>query len=516
MLRFWPGNAIAVRARASLPRNEWAHVTVSYDASGKAAGLKIYVNGQLAEVEIVRDNLYKNLDASGAGTGLQFGQRERSAGLKGGVVDELRVYSRALSPLEVAQLNDGNTFAGTLAQPDEAALRNYYFAAIDPDVAAAREALRQSRARLFNVQNAVFEIVTMKEMAQPRQSYLLTRGAYDAPKDKPVARTTPAVLPAFAAAAPRDRLGLARWLRDPHHPLTARVAVNRYWQLFFGRGLVATTENFGSQGALPTHPELLDWLARDFIASGWNVKRLCKQIVLSSTYRQRSAADQHRRERDPDNLLLARGPSHRLSAEMLRDAALAAGGLMVERFGGPPARPYQPPGLWKGQNPFLPEYVPDTGLGLYRRSLYTFWRRTSPPPNMLAFDAPSREVCVVRRQSTSTPLQPFVLLNDPQFVEAARGLGELLLTADCTTLEERLTVAFRRAATRAPTKSEVQILALIYREQLELFRQSPEAAQQYLKTGSLPVAKAFDPVELAAATATASAILNLDASLMVR
>jgi hypothetical protein len=516
LLRFWPGNAMAVRARASMPRNQWVHVAVSYDASGKAAGLRIFMNGQPAEVEVVRDNLYKNMDAAGAGTGLQFGQRERSAGLKGGLLDELRVYARPLSPVEVAQLEDNRSLATACAQKDESKLRPYYFAALDPEVLKARENLRQARERLFNAQNAVFEVVTMKEMAEPRQAYLLTRGAYDAPKDKPVGRNTPAVLPAFGGSPPRDRLELARWLTNPRHPLTARVAVNRYWQLFFGRGLVATTENFGSQGALPTHPELLDWLARDFIASGWDVKRLCKQMVLSATYLQRSAADQQRRERDPDNLLLAHGPNHRLSAEMLRDAALAAGGLMVERLGGPPARPYQPPGLWKGQNPFLPEYVPDTGLGLYRRSLYTFWRRTSPPPNMLAFDAPSREVCVVRRQTTSTPLQPFVLLNDPQFVEAAHGLGEELLNANCTTLEERLAFAFRRAATRAPTARELHLLVEMFREQLELFKRDPSAAQKFLKIGNLPASKTCDPVELAAAAATASAILNLDASLTVR
>ena len=290
---------------------------------------------------------------------------------------------------------------------------------MDAEVGKTRLELQKSRQQLFAAQTGVFEIMTMAEQPQPRQAHELVRGSYDAPKDKPVGRLTPAALPPFPKEAPRNRLGLARWLTDPGHPLAARVAVNRYWQMFFGRGIVAGAENFGLQGAVPSHPELLDWLARDFIASGWNVKALCKKIMLSSTYRQRSFATPKLRERDPDNLLYARGPSRRLSAEMLRDAALATGGLLVAQLGGPPVKPYQPPGLWKGQNAFLPEYVPDKGDGLYRRSLYTFWRRTSPPPNMLAFDVPGREVCVVRRQSTSTPLQPLVLLNDPQFVEAA-------------------------------------------------------------------------------------------------
>jgi hypothetical protein len=294
------------------------------------------------------------------------------------------------------------------------------------------------------------------------------------------------------------------------------VAVNRYWQMFFGRGIVATTENFGQQGALPTHPDLLDRLARDFIASGWDVKGLCRTVVLSSTYRQRSAATAQLRERDPDNLLLARGPSRRLSAEILRDAVLAAGGLLSERVGGPPVKPYQPPGLWKGQNAFLPEYVADKGEGLYRRSLYTFWRRTSPPPNMLTFDAPSREVCVVRRQSTSTPLQPLVLLNDPQFVEAARALGERMLREGGNSLEEMLIFAFRQAATRRPTDRELGLLKGLYQGQLEMFRNDLDSARKYLKTGDRPPAAGLDPADLAAAAVTANAVLNLDAAVTTR
>lgn len=535
--RFWPGNAIAIRTRAALSAAEWLHVAVSYDASGKATGLRIYLNGKLADTDVVRDNLVKNADGgtprlntANGPAGLILGERFRSPGLKGGLIDELRVFDRALSAIEVAHLHDGAALTAALAGKDEAALRPYYFATVDAETMRARRELAQARQKLFAAQTAVFEVMTMTELPQPRQAYLLTRGAYDAPKDKPVRRQTPAALPSFPAGGPRDRLGLARWLTDPRHPLTARVAVNRYWQLFFGRGLVATAENFGTQGQLPTHPELLDWLARDFISPsphpsppggeggvrGWDVKGLCKQIVLSSTYRQRSAAPPGLRERDPENRLLARSPSRRLSAEMLRDAALATAGLLVDRLGGPPAKPYQPPGLWKGQNAFLPEYVPDTGEGLYRRSVYTFWRRTSPPPNMLAFDAPSREVCVVRRQTTTTPLQPLVLLNDPQFVEAARSLGERFLRAPGASPDERLGFAFRLTATRQPTEHELRLLADLYREQLQLFHRDPAAAQKFLKTGNRPPADGINSVELAAAAATASALLNLDASLTTR
>lgn len=514
LARFWPGNAIAVRTRAGVPAKQWTHVAVTYDASGRAAGMRIYLDGRPADLEIVRDHLTKNTEPGGSG--LTFGERFRSPGLKGGVVDELRVFNRSLSPVAVGQVYDGKALAEAIGRKDEAALRPYYFGAVDQEVGRAREALRQARERLFGLETGVFDIMTMEEMRQPRQAYVLARGAYDAPKNRPVGRQTPASMPPFPTDAPLNRLGLARWLTQPNHPLTARVAVNRLWQLFFGRGIVATAENFGTQGVLPTHPELLDWLAREFVSSGWDVKRLCKEIVLSATYRQRSAAPPALRERDPDNLLLARGPSRRLSAEMLRDSVLAAGGLLVDRLGGPPAKPYQPPGLWKEQNTFLPPYVPDTGEGLYRRSLYTFWRRTSPPPNMLAFDAPSREVCVARRQPTTTPLQPLVLLNDPQFVEAARGLGERMVREGGGSIGERIVYGFRRGATRRPTEGEKALLVRLYETQREMFRKDPEAARKYLHVGGRPPAAGLDPVEVAAASIVANAVLNLDAAVMTR
>jgi hypothetical protein len=514
LVRFWPGNAAAIRTRESLPARAWVHVAVSHDGTGRAAGMRIYLDGRPADVEVVRDCLTRDIQPPG-GT-LVFGERFRSPGLKDGLLDEVRIYDRALTDIEVAQLHDGRSLADALARKDADALRPYYLTAVDPEAAKARAELRQARQRLFAAETGVFDIMTMQEMPQPRTAYVLTRGNYDAPKDRPVGRDTPMSLLPFPAAAPRDRLGLARWLTERRHPLTARVAVNRVWQLCFGRGIVATTENFGTQGALPTHPELLDWLARDFIASGWDVKALCRQIVLSSTYRQRSAATPALRERDPDNMLLARGPSRRLSAEELRDAALAAGGLLAQEIGGPPVKPYQPPGMWRGMNAFLPEYVPDKGEKLHRRSLYTFWRRTSPPPNMLAFDAPSREVCVVRRQTTSTPLQPLVLLNDPQFVEAARALGERMLREGGKTPQERLAYAFRQAATRQPTERELRLLVELYEGQLRLFRADPVAAQQFLKTGDRPPAPGLEPAELAASAATTGAIMNLDAAVSTR
>jgi hypothetical protein len=489
-------------------------VSASYDGSGKAAGLRIHLNGARAEADILRDRLYKNLEAGGKG--LIFGERFRSVGLKGGLLDDLHIFNRALTDLEIAQVYDGRSLIDALGRKYAAALWPYFLSAVDGEISKARAELQQARQRLFAAENDIFEVMVMEELPHPRQAYVLARGSYDAPKDKPVKRITPAALPPFPKEAPSNRLGLARWLTDPAHPLTARVAINRYWQMFFGRGIVATTENFGLQGAVPTHPDLLDWLALDFIASGWDVKALCKKIVLSATYRQRSALSPKLRERDPDNVLLARGPSRRLSAEMLRDAALTGSGLLVRKIGGPPVKPHQPSGLWKGQNAFLPEYVPDKGEGLYRRSLYTFWRRTSPPPNMLAFDVPSREVCVVRRQSTNTPLQPLVLLNDPQFVEAARGFGERMLGQKGATLSDQLTFAFRLAATRNPTDGELELLSGLYQRQLDLFRKDLDAARKYLRTRERPLAEEFDAAELAAAAVTANVILNLDAAIMIR
>jgi hypothetical protein len=514
MIRFWPGNALAVRTPTPLAAGQWIHVAITYDGSGRAAGVRIYLNGRPAALDVVRDCLVKNLEVGG--NGLTFGQRFRSTGLKDGRIDELRIYGRVLAPVEVAHIYDGKALADALVHHEAETLRPYYLEAVDAEAARAHLELRQARQRLFAAQTGIFEIMTMEKSSQTRQAYILARGRYDAPKNRPVGRLTPAALLTFPKEAPSNRVGLARWLTHPRHPLTARVAVNRVWQLFFGLGIVATTENFGTQGALPTHPELLDSLARDLITSGWNFKRLCKQIVLSATYRQRSAAFWELRGKDPDNLLLARGPARRLSAEMLRDSALAAGGLLVSKIGGPPTRPYQPPGLWRGMNAFLPAYVPDQGEGLYRRSLYTFWRRTSPPPNMMTFDAPTREVCVVRRASTSTPLQPLVLLNDPQFVEAARGLGERMLTEGGASAEERLTFAFRQAASRHPSARELALLKQLYTVQRTLFHQEPAAARKYLQIGKHPARQRLDPVELAAAAVTVSAILNLDAALMTR
>jgi len=364
----------------------------------------------------------------------------------------------------------------------------------------------------------VMEISVMKELQEPRPAYVLARGRYDAAKTEEgrVTRSTPASLPSFSPEPPKDRLALAAWLTNPKHPLTARTAVNRFWQLLFGRAIVATPENFGTQGAEPSHPDLLDWLARDFINSRWDVKAMLKKIVLSATYRQDSKLRPELQKKDPENLLLARGPSQRLPAEMIRDTALAASGLLDEKEGGPPVSPYMPGDLWRESNSMSPAYRQSVGTDVYRRSLYTVWKRTAPMPDMTAFDSPSREVCSVKRTSTVTPQQAFVLLNDTQFVEASRVLAERALKKGGSMPSERIRFAFRCLTGRPPDASELKLLEELFAEQTSIFKGEPERAEKLIAVGERKRDASLDPVELAAMTSVSQAIMNLDATIWKR
>lgn len=517
--REWPGNCIAIRGKDPVPVNEWTHVVVSYDGSSKAAGLKLFLNGREAPVEIVRDHLTRN---GGSGPGITFGERVRDSGLRNGAVDDVRIYTRPVSAIEVKALHADEPLAGIIASTprDEAGLallRGYYFSAVDPDVRKATADLRILRQKFRQTVDEVPEIPVMQEMAEPRPAWILARGAYDHPTGDPVGRGTPSSLPPFPKDQPLNRLGLARWLTGPDHPLTARVQVNRVWQHFFGRGLVATTENFGSQGEAPSHPELLDWLARDFVSHGWDLKRLCRQILLSSTYSQDSKASRELRAKDPANILLARGPAKRLSGEDLRDQALALSGLLQPAIGGPPAKPYLPDSAsWRVLNNMVPEYKRDAAPGIYRRSLYSFWRRTAPPPGMVAFDVPGRDVCTVRRQQTNTPLQPLVMLNDPQFVEASRGLAIRMFKEGGADPAEKVRWLFRETLDRAPTEPEMSLLTALFNEQLEIFRKDSTQADAYLKVGDLKPPADLPAVDLAAATVLANAVINLDEAITLR
>ena len=520
MIRFWPGNAIAVQTRKPIKRGEWVHVAVTYDASISAKGMRIYVNGQAVQ-EIIRDNLYKS--PAHSGNGIIFGQRYRDRTLQGVVIDELRAYNRDLSGIEAAQLFDGHSLVKAISERQTDVLREYYFLNIDQGVASARTALTNAQAQLIDYQSDFRETMVMQEMPQPRDTFCLARGAYDAPKtpEKQVFPDVPEAIGALGKKVPRNRLGLSRWLTNPNHPLTARVAVNRIWQIFWGRGLSVTSENFGTQGSLPSHPQLLDWLARNFVQSGWDTKQLCKTITLSATYRQSSTANRILRERDPENTLLARGPSRRLSAEMIRDTALSASGLLNRDLSGPPVSPYQPAGLWREANSMSPAYEQSVGRALYRRSIYTVSKRTAPTPNMVAFDATAREVCSARRQSTNTPIQALVLLNDIQFVESSRVLAEQMLLAGETSDQQRIRYAFVRLTGREPTNMEIALLAGHYAAQRNLFKQQPDSAQKLTALGSKPIssgssANQLDSIELAAATVVAQTILNLDATVWKR
>jgi hypothetical protein len=388
----------------------------------------------------------------------------------------------------------------------------------DKQVAAAEDALDRIEREAT--------CMVMEEMAEPREAFVLVRGAYDRRGER-VEADVPAVLPPLPADAPHTRLGLARWLVDPGHPLTARVAVNRYWQMLFGTGLVATPEDFGTQGQPPSHPELLDWLAVEFVrpspaplgtgvAHGWDVKALLRLLVTSATYRQGSARAPATSDRDPHNRLLGRFPRVRLQAEFIRDQALAVSGLLNRTVGGESVYPYQPAGLWEelaqrsdSYKWSAQTYVQSHGPDLYRRSLYTFWKRAAPPPNLLAFDAPPREVCCLRRAQTNTPLQALVLLNDPTFVEASRKLAERLLT-EAATPSRRVELGFRSCTARLPAAEETDELLRLYREQQRAFAADAQAARRLLTVGESPRREGLDDDELAAWTVVVGVLLNLD------
>ncbi|MFZ4508029.1 MAG: DUF1553 domain-containing protein, partial [Fimbriimonas sp.] len=498
-------NAVAIRTVAPIPKSAWTHVGWTWDGTGQATGLKLYVSGKPAATTVVQDQLWKKINAYGdlgpSSGEWSFGQRFRCAGFKGGKLDDVAFAGRELSADEMRQVAAG-------AEPT---------AGVDSSREAAKQKVREAQQNLASFEESIYEISVMLEARKTVPAYVLARGQYDAPRtDKNRVRPgTPAVLPPLPTGAPANRLGLAQWVTSPDHPLTSRVAVNRIWQMIFGTGLVESSENFGTQGSQPTHPELLDYLARRFVNSGWDVKALVKAIVLSSTYRQDSVRNPKGQKVDPENHLYWRAPSHRLTAEMVRDTALAASGLLNDKIGGAPVNPYQPAGIWSENNTMSPGFVQSRGVDLYRRSLYSTWKRTTPMPSMLMFDATSREACTVRRPVTSTPLQALVLLNDVQFVEAARALATFVLKADGTD-ESRLNIAFRRLTGRSPSEREIKILAETVQAQRQVFRDRPGDAEKLLKVGESPVPTGLDINDLAAMTVTVQMILNSDAVIWKR
>ncbi|MDP6717975.1 MAG: DUF1553 domain-containing protein, partial [Pirellulaceae bacterium] len=460
----WPGNAIKVKTKKKLKPEEWHHVLVTYDGSSKASGVKVYVDGESWEWDIEQDGLSETIRTPKS---LLIGSRHGGGNLTA-TVDDVRIFSRELSGTEVQALAGSNPLLPILATPadqrSEEQIKTLHAHYLNNEDAKQKDLVKEQerlKAEEAELRKPLTTVMVMRDTK--RDTFLLSRGAYNSPTEQKVQPGTPDMLPPMPKGAPRNRLGLARWLFQPDHPLTARVAVNRYWLMLFGMGIVATPEDFGSQGKFPSHPQLLDWLAVDFRESNWDVKRMVKQIVMSATYRQGTKVNAELIERDRGNLLLARGPRFRLQGEFIRDNALAISGLLNAKMGGPGVKPYQPPGLWAevglGGNP---KFVQDHGDNLYRRSLYTYWKRSAPPPSMQIFDAPTREKCAIWRARTNTPLQALVTLNDVQFVEAARNLAQRMMLEGGNSPELRLAFAYESATARVPSESKQQVLLSVF------------------------------------------------------
>ncbi len=507
LVHFWPGNAISIRAQDALKVNEWTHVVMSSDGSSRAAGLRLYINGRPAPIEVVKDALTREI-TGGGGDNITLGERFRDRGFKGGAIDEFRVFGRELTPIEALATCDAAAANAVLEKGNAPELMRYFLATGDAEYATQLAAVKAARGELAKTMESAGEIMVMRELPQPLKAFTMFRGQYDQRRDE-VGPGTPAALSPFPENAPKNRLGLAQWLTDPRHPLTARVLVNRFWQSIFGRGLVKTAEDFGSQGAPPVYPEVLDWLSGRFIQSGWNTKALIKTIVMSKTYRQQSIAEAKTMADDPDNELLARGPRFRLSAEMIRDNALLAAGLLSEKIGGAPVNPYEM------SESFKPA-APTGGDGVYRRSIYTNWRRTGPPPAMIAFDAPRRAVCTAKRERTDSPLQALILLNGTQYVEAARVLGARLHRDAQGDVPAMIRQGFLQCLSRPPDAREMEITTRLYREQLAYFQDRPEEAAALLKVGNAKPPGDIPAPQAAAAAVLAQALLNHDACVVKR
>jgi hypothetical protein len=518
----WPVNAIKVTSKDALALNTWHHIAVSYDGSSKAAGVRVYVDGKPVALDTLNDTLTSTFRIDKP---FHLGKRQTSLPFKG-KLDDVRLFGVELSAKDVARLASDqpvNPFTDLLAIPVEkrtavqqAQVQRFYLERIDPDAARLRTELTETTRRKADLENSFPILMVMQDMPTPRDTFILKRGQYDQPGEK-VTSDTPHILSPFPADAPRNRLGLARWLVDPANPLTARVAVNRWWHMLFGIGLVKTIEDFGVTGEPPSHPELLDYLASELVHDDWNVRATLRRIVTSATYRQLARASKEQLERDPENRLLGRGARYRLPAETVRDNALAIAGLLRERLGGPSVRPYQPAGLWEDVTVSRSgKYVPDQGEGLYRRSMYTFWKRTCPPPALMSFDAPNREVCLPRRAVTNTPLQALILLNDPTYVEAARKLAERMIHEGGTKAESRIDLAFKLAVSRPARSEEQVILGKVLTDARTRFQADRDKARKLLAVGDSPRDPNLDEIELAAWTTVASTILNLDETISRR
>jgi hypothetical protein len=510
LVKRWLDDSIRVESRDTLPLNEWQHITMTYDGSRVAKGIRVYRNGETLELLVRYDGINQSFAAEEP---LRIGGGHSNFT---GDIDDVQVYDRALSAAEAARVAVADSINRIVAiEPERRSaaqtgkLVQYFIQHhASEDIRKTHLEIVAARRERAAFHESIPTVMVMQEMETPRATHILTRGQYDAPAQK-VTAGVPDTLPPLSDGAPNTRLGFAQWLVDPGHPLTARVAVNRIWQMYFGTGLVKTTEDFGAQGDMPSHPDLLDWLAREFIRSGWDVKALHKLIVTSATYQQSSTTTAELRDRDPENRLLARGPRFRLPAETVRDQALFISGLLAEQVGGPSVRPYQPDGLWK-EIASTTNYEQSHGKDLYRRSLYTYWKRTVAPPTMVTLDATSRESCIVKRSRTNTPLQALALMNEVTFVEAARTLAQRVMKDSEAATEPRIDQAYKRVVSRSPTAGERDVLTQAYARYVASFRNNPQAAEKLLSVGESPHNTKLNAPELAALTMVMSVILNLD------
>jgi hypothetical protein len=510
-------NELVVHSRTSLRLNRWQHVALTYDGSSSPAGVKMFVDGKRTDVDVVHQSLTGHIATDQL---LHIGRGDSTTFFRG-MLDEIRVFSRSLAADEVARLAGGDPIREVALLPrarrtaaQQSELRNYYLENVDaPYVALMGEQRRLDRRRA-EIERIAPSAMVLAEMKTPRPTHVHLAGRYDLQGEQVTADAPRTILP-LATDVPSNRLGLAKWLIDARNPLTARVAANRQWQILCGTGLVRTPDDFGLLGERPSHPQLLDWLAIELRDSGWDVKRLQRMLVTSATYRQSSSATDDLLAQDPHNRLLARSPRQRLSAEMLRDAALQSAGLLQLSMGGPSVKPYQPAELWTelAYNP--KEYSAQVfeqshGEGLYRRSLYTFWKRSVPPPNLALLDAPDREVCTVARPITESSLQSLVLLNDTTFVEAARLLAERAMKGIDDDPAKRIDFIFRHVLARPAAKAEKALLLDFWRRQSERYERDPTAATKLLGVGETLPRQGLNPSQLAAWTSVVSAVLNLD------
>ena len=462
LINSWPLDAIKIITKRPLSHDKWSHIVISWNGSSKAEDVSVFVNGESWPVDVKADTL---VGAIKTGQPLRIGSRASARYFNGQLAD-LMIFDRALSSSDIDALLS-TALRTALDKIDRNSLEQRAkldeIAGLLPGGKQQKltQELENLKLQRKEIIKSIPTVMIMQDLPTPRKTYLLKRGRYNMPDESEALQpNVPTFLPPLPAGAPRNRLTLARWIVSPENPLTARVAVNRIWQRLFGTGLVKTSENFGLQAEPPSHPELLDWLAVEFVRTGWDVKQLHRTIVTSATYRQSSSASPTLYERDPENRLLGRGARFRLAAESIRDNALAVSGLLSRRIGGRSVFPYQPEGLWNDlAGGYQPQYVQSHGEDLYRRSLYTYRKRTVLHPTLSTFDAPSWEVCALKRPSTNTPLQALALLNDVTYAEAARKLAERMVVEGGSTLDDRICYAFQLATARRPTDAELKTLS---------------------------------------------------------